>query len=492
MPLVPLQLPPGVHRNGTDMQSAGRWRDASLVRWIEGTMRPVGGFESRVDAATTNPPRAALAWSDLSGDSRIAIGTSDKLYSIAASGTITDITPSGLTTGNADAVVNTGYGGGFYGLGYYGTERPDTGNYSEATTWALDNWGEELLACSVADGVIYQWDLNVANDGVAVSNAPVDNKSMMVTDERFVFALGAGGNPRAVAWCDREDNTTWTPATTNEAGDIELQTSGQIMCGVRARGQALILTDMDAHTATYQGPPFVYGFERVGTSCGVVSRKAVTVVDEGAFWFGTRGFFVYSGGAVQPLNCEVSDYIFRDINRAQQSKVFAVSNSQFGEIWWFYPSSASLENDRYVMFNYREGHWAIGELGRTCGVDRGVFRRPVWFDASGEGFNHEIGYNHGGASVFAESGPISIGVGDQVAVATMLIPDELTQGDTAATFKTRFHPNDTEREYGPYTMANPTSVRFTGRQLRIKVTGEEFSDWRVGVPRLEVTAGGRR
>ena len=492
MPLVPLQLPPGVYRNGTDMQSPGRWRDASLVRWVEGTMRPVGGFEERLDAATTTAPRAALAWSDLGGDSRIAIGTADGLYSISASGVVTDITPSGLTAGDEDAAVNTGYGGGFYGLGFYGTERADTGNYGEATTWALDNWGENLLACSVADGVIYEWDLNVANDGVAVTNAPVDNASMMVTDERFVFALAAGGNPRAVAWCDREDNTTWTPATTNEAGDIELQTSGRIMCGVRARGQALILTDQDAHSATYQGPPFVYGFERVGTSCGIVSRKAVAVVDAGAFWMGARSFFVYAGGSVEAIPCDVSDYVFADINRAQQSKVFAVANAQFGEVWFFYPSGSSNENDRYVVYSYKEGHWSIGTLGRTCAVDRGVFRRPIWFTSAGVAYNHEVGVNYGDAEIFAESGPIYIGNGDQVAIATKLIPDEKTQGDTRVLFKTRFHPNDTEREYGPYSMSNPTSVRFTGRQVRMRIEGVNLADWRVGVPRLEVTAGGSR
>ena len=84
----------------------------------------------------------------------------------------------------------------------------------------------------------------------------------MVTQERFLFALGAGGNPRKVQWSDREDNNTWTAAATNEAGDLELNTSGQIMAGVNVQGQALILTTRDAHAANYQGPPYVYGIER--------------------------------------------------------------------------------------------------------------------------------------------------------------------------------------------------------------------------------------
>lgn len=94
--------------------------------------------------------------------------------------------------------------------------------------------------------------------------------------------------------------------------------------------------------------------------------------------------------------------------------------------------------------------------------------------------------------MFAESGPIALGAGDQVMAATMLIPDEKTQGEVTATFKTRFHPNDTEREYGPYTMANPTDVRFTGRQVAMRVTGAANTSWRVGIPRLDVKAGGLR
>lgn len=491
MTLIPLQIPPGVYRNGTEYQASNRWYDANLVRWIDGTMRPVGGWRER-DTVGTTAPRAALAWQDLSGDRRYAAGFHNALKSVLASGTVVDITPGDLTNGTEDAQVNTGYGGGFYGLEDYGVARADKGNYGEATTWSLDNWGEYLVACSVADGRLLEWDLNAANNAAAISNAPIDNLSLVVTGERFLFALGAGGNPRKVQWCDREDNTVWTPDTTNEAGDIELQTSGQIMLGVKTRGQTLILTDQDAHAATYQGPPFVYGFERVGSACGVISRKAAVGVDEGVFWMGKRGFHIYSGGAVQDIPCEVSDYIFGDMSSAQTSKIYGISNQQFNEIWWFYPSGASNENDRYVAFNYVERHWSIGTLSRTAGADSGVFRNPIWFDADGVSYDHETGLAQDGADVFAESGPISLGAGDNVMVATMLIPDEKTQGDVNATFKTRFHPNDTQRSYGPYSMANPTSVRFTGRQVNVRVDGARLADWRVGIMRLDAKPGGLR
>lgn len=492
MPLIPLQIPKGQYRNGTEYMAQGRWRDANLVRWHEDALRPVGGWQQRGNVTIGGVTRGMIAWEDNSGNRYAAFGTHDSLTVMNATNTTYDITPATFTSGRVDATTFTGYSGGFYGYETYGTPRSDTGVVQRATTWSLDNWGEYLLACSPDDGQIVEWQLNTSNPAVALTNAPTGNTAMMVTEERFVFALGANGNPRKVAFSDREDNTTWTPAATNEAGDIELQTNGTILAGLRTRGQALILTDQDAHTATYQGPPFVYGFERVGTSCGLIAAKAAASIDAGVIWMGRRSFFLYSGGRVQEIPCEVGDYVFSDMNTDQRSKVAAIVNSQWNEIWWFYPSRDSTECNRYVAYDYVENIWMTGTLDRTSGIDRGVFREPMWVDASGVLYEHEVGYSYGSSAPFAETGPISIGAGDQVMRVTNLIPDEKTQGDVQAKFKTRFYPNADETEHGPYTMSNPTDVRFTGRQVRMRVEGNTSSDWRVGIMRIEATAGGRR
>lgn len=620
MALLPIKLPPGIYRNGTDFEQSNRWQDANLVRWREGSLRPVGGWVSRVPNAFDYSPRAMITWTDNSLESHIAAGTYKNLYHVDPDGKIDKITPHGFDPGLLDAAQNTGFGGSTFGTGTFGTIRPGSGVFQEATTWSLDNWGEYLVGCTPDDGKLYEWQLgltygsdvvadgdfassagwtagadwtiasNVASysgtginaleqtltvvdekvyeltltmidpdndsdpatipsalvkiegsttllsetigpgthvfrfdsDGTSVdfsiepsstsepdfdiddvivrqapaaeqiANSPEDCSGLIVTEERFLFALGADGNPRKVAWCDREDNTTWTPAATNEAGDIELQTNGRIMTGIRMRGRTLIVTTTDAHVATYQGPPYVYGFERVGTACGTVARRSLVAVDEGAFWMGNRGFFQFNGSVAIEIRCDVSDYVFNDINFDQISKVYAVHNSQFGEIWWFYPSASSTENDRYVVLDYKEQHWTVGQIDRVCGVDRGVFNSPIWSDSSGNLYNHETGYDHGTLTPFVESGPISLGNGDGVMKVNLLIPDELNQGDVSYTFKTRFHPNDTQRTYGPYTPKNPTAVRFTGRQIRMRVEGAKDVNWRSGVVRLETVQGGRR
>jgi hypothetical protein len=500
MPLIPLDIPPGFVRNGTDLQSSGRWRDGSLVRWREGSLRPIGGWAERIASMFSAAPRGMHAWQDVNGSRWLAGGTYSSLKVATSGGTVYDITPSGLTAGLEDAELASGYGSGFYGTGLYGVAPLTSGTYSEATTWSLDNWGENLVACSYADGTLYEWALNTAADAVAITNAPTNCLGLMVTEERFLFALGAGGNPRKIAWSDQEDNTTWSPAATNQAGDFELATAGQIMAAVRTTGQTLILTDIDAHRATYQGPPFVYGFERVGQACGLVARKAVASTDAGVFWMGQKGFYRFDGSSVRELPCSVSDHVFLDIRLDQISKSWAVTNGQNGEVWWFYVSgdSSDSEIDSYVAYDYKEDHWLIGKLSRTAGVDRGVFRQPIYASSGGSAYNHETGFNYDSQEVYAESGPVRLGAGETLFHALKLIPDELTQGGVTASFKARNYPNTNanadslEREYGPFSMANPTDIRFSGRQLRMRVTSSGSGAWRWGIPSLELVAAGRR
>ena len=408
-------------------------------------------------------------------------------------GTLKDITPTSFTTGSASGTATTGYGYSTYGTLAYGTARPDTGTITPATTWSMDTWGEYLVACSNADGKLYEWQLGFTTPTLAavITNAPTSNKALLVTQERILFALGAGGNPRKVQWCDQENNTVWTPAATNQAGDYELATPGSLLAGKRVKGVNLLFTDVDVHTAQYVGAPFVYGFEKAGSGCGLISAQAVAAIDTAAIWMSKSGFWIYDG-YVKPLPSDVSDYVFNNMNFNQASKVYAVHNSQFGEIWWYYPSSQSNENDSYVTFNYRENHWNIGSLARTAGTDAGVFVSPLMVSTDGYIYEHEVGFAYDSASLYAESGPVQLGNGDNIMSVRQVVPDEQTLGEAVVSFKTRNYPTGTQSTFGPYTAANPTDVRFAARQVNVKVTGNTLADWRIGVMRLEAIPSGKR
>ena len=506
---INLQFQPGLFKNGTVYQAQGRWYDADLMRWSNGAIGPIGGWRAwgASTTAVTGVPRTSVTWMDNRNKRWIGVGSASKLYVYDSSASIYDITPAGFTAGNTDADPNTGYGDWLYGKSSYGTPRPDLGIPVPATIWSLAMWGEDLTGCTPDDGDLYLWDTSVGTGTIAarVANSPQFITATIVTPQRIQMCFGgvaSGGlevnaDRRKIFWSDSEDNTDWTATTTNQAGDHVIESTGDLLGGVLVRGRILIFTTADAHTASYVGLPYVYQFDNVGDDCGPVSINAVVVANNTAYWMGrnANGFFMYDG-YTRNIPCDVEEFVTTNMNEAQSSKTVGWHNSLYSEIVWFYPGSGT-EVDAYVTYNYLENHWSVGTLARTSTTSRGIFAFPILFDSSGNPYEHEIGGTYTDLddttyTPYVESGPIQLGMGNEVLSATSLIPDVTALGDITTTFYTRFYPTDSDTTHGPYTMAAPTSVRFTGRSVRMRCTSNSANAWNVGIPRLELQPNGRR
>lgn len=490
--LVPIRLPPGIYRSGTDYQSKGRWRDANLIRFVDDRIEPVGGWVNAQGATVGEQARGMHTWRANTAGRFLGIGSISSLWAFDGD-QLFDITPAAFPAGNADMTITAGYGSGDYGSGNFGAS--GSGSSSEATTWSLDNFGQTFLAMASHNGVLYEWALAGGVPATITTNAPI-GRSMFVTAERFVVILGAGGDPRKVSWSDQEDRNQWTPGLAVQSGDILIQTEGALIRGLRTRGQSLILSTTDAHTMRYVGPDLVYGFERVGESCGLVGSNAATAFSGGAVWMGRQSFFGFNGTGVQPLKCEVADLVFTDINVDELAKVSCEQRAAFSEITWHYPAAGSLVNDRYVTWNYTTNVWMIGTLARSSAVDAGVFDFPFACDNAGILYEHEKGWTADGVarggSVFLESGPVEVGDGDRVLSVTQILPDEVTPGAFRIRLAAKFTPEGPAFNYGPYALQSYTDVRVTGREIAIKIEGVTDMDSRIGIFRADVRPGGRR
>jgi hypothetical protein len=266
------------------------------------------------------------------------------------------------------------------------------------------------------------------------------------------------------------------------------------MCGCRVKGLTLLFTDLDVHAAQYIGGTLVYGFDRLGSGCGAISRQAVASFGTGeAAWMSpTLNFWLWNGGSVVPLPCDVLDYIRQDINLLQISKVVAVVNSANFEIEWRYCSSSSSEIDRCVVWQYKDNFWNVGRAARTCGVDKGVFQFPILISADGKLYDHELGWAYDGQTPYVTTGPIELGNGDNIMHVMGLYPDDATVGDVTASFTVRRNADDTGTDFGPYSLTQKTDLRFSGGQVEMTIQGAAMTNWRFGVPKLEVTSGEAR
>lgn len=507
--LLPIKLPPGLLYKGTQYQSKGRWYLGSLVRFFQGNIQPIGGWVQRSlsGATISGTPNAAVSWMMNSGACWMAIGTTTKLYVVSSLNVVYDITPSPLFSA-PPYIWQLDLFGDFLIATY---NSPPISSPDDASLNFFVWKGNSAAIATRTDGHLDDLAVDAFSSFIS---APTAVFGVVTTPERFLFLL-RGMAPamiygsstsvvvnaapdysnRRVYWASQEAIFDFRPAPINTAGSFDLSTDGTLMCGKASRGQTLLWTTTDLWTATYIGGDFLYRFDRVGTNCGIIGQHGAIVLDTGAFWMGFSKFFLFDG-FVKTIDCDVSDYVFGSFNSAAASTVWALANPQFNEVTWHYPSASASAPDRYVTYNYREGHWVVGILQRSIGVTQfagAASPVPVMIDSAGHIYDHETGNNRGASSgVFLKSGPIEMGDGDQVMKIQRVVPDDKTAGDVTASLATKLFPNDAETANGPYTLTSPTSVRLTARQFLLTLTESAASAWRVGVIRLGVIMSGRR
>jgi len=502
MALISVTPPPGVVTNGTEYSAKGRWIDSNLVRFDDGVLRPIGGWDNLRSSALTGTPIGLFAYNKNDGDQILAVGTSEKVY-VLYNFVWYDITPSGFTT--PSSTDPTGFSAYQYGVEDYGDARSQSGLNFNAHSYSFDNWGEYLIFCCSSDGKIYQWRPDAGSGspdaaGVALTNAPTACQSVVVSNERHIVAIGANNDPRKISWSSREASTTWTAASTNTAGDLQIPTGGRALHALKYRSDIIVWTDTGIGKLYWQGQPFIYGINDAGSNCAPISNRSIVSAGNFLCWLGEKSIFIYDG-SVREVPCPVSDFIFDNINYLYRKTTCAGHNSKFNEIWFFFPSGESQTPDKYIVWSYNSNTFAVGTLNRSAYIDEGVFDYPIAASEDGFVYYHEKGtlFNSSGLGTskpYATSGAIQIGKGDNYVQCNQIIPDSeaSTLPGVTISFKGKYTPLGETFDFGSFTFESDgyTDARFNGRQVMMTVTGDTNQDFKLGDIRLDVTNRGRR
>ena len=413
--------------------------------------------------------------------------------------------------------------------------------------WSIDNFGDKIIAL-IHNAQVFEWDSNasnaVSNRATIISGAPTASRDMLVsTPDRHLVFFGTETtigdqttqDEMFIRFSNQEDINTYTPTAVNTAGTQRLADGSRIVGAVRGRDAMYVWTDTSLFTMRFIGPPFTFGFQQIGTNCGLIGQNAAIEVDGAAYWFSENGFFKYSGN-LETMICLVEDFVFNDLNTTATQLINAGLNNLFGEITWFYCTENSTVIDRCVTYNYMESSpqrpiWTTGTLDRTTWQDSSVFGKPhgTDYDASGTSYDvvgntdgattyyeHETGVDQVKASATTaitaniESGDFDItrnqagapdlrGDGEFIMKVRRFVPDFLSQtGNTQITLQLKNYPNSTQASspLGPFTITSSTTkvdTRARGRAVSLKVANTGSSqNWKLGGFRLDMQPDGRR
>jgi hypothetical protein len=425
----------------------------------------------------------------------------------------------------------------------------------EPGLWSLNNWGSVLVA-TIANGKTFTWDASIANKFTARASTTTNNYATAITSSggnptasrltivspttRHLIHLGTEttiGTPSTqddmfIRFSDQEDINVYTPTVTNAAGSQRLQDGTKIMGAIVAKENILVWTDNALYSMKFVGAPFTFGFEQVGTNCGLIGMNAAVEVDGVAYWVSNNGFFMFDG-TVKTLTASVEDYVYNDFATTKGQQVYAGINNLFSEVVWYYPSSGSTYNDRYVVFNYGESNpqqglvWYTGTEARTSWIDAIVYPKPyaTKFDSTGTGtfpsivgetgigqttfYEHEVGtdqINPDGTTTaitsYIKSYDFDLdlqGDGEFFLSISRVLPNFKTLTGTATfTMGIKAYPSDTQTTspYSPFSVTSSTqkfNTRARGRFGNVKIENQSAGeDWRFGTLRVDIRPDGRR
>ncbi len=454
-----------------------------------------------------------------------------------------------IAPGYAISVQGYGWGTGTWGRAAWGLGSTAP-YYLPQEDWWLDNFDNDLVA-NIRNGAPYYWERGTSTDpstalatpavtlqtiataaGANPDDVPAKVMQLMVSQQdKHLLAFGAvpfgstdaaDFDPLLIRWSDQDNPGQWGPTPTNSAGFLRVSRGSAIVRALPTRQEILVWTNSHLYTLQFTGTTDVYALQEYADNISIASPRAVATAASITYWMGQDKFYAYTG-RVETVPCSLRNYVFTDINEMQMDQIVCGTNEQWNEIWWFYPSSDSDYNNRYVIFNHLDKVWYYGTIDRTAWLDTPLRKYPiaantpidvtesVVTEGVGTAYYHETAIDADGAPMdsYIQSNDFDIEDGGQYMLTRRVIPDVTFDTSTSSapeitlTIRPRNFPGSTytedaadsqrviETSVGAYT--DQVFIRARARQMAMKISSDQLGvQWQLGSPRLDVRPDGRR
>ncbi|HYH17885.1 MAG TPA: hypothetical protein VD995_04645 [Azospirillum sp.] len=360
----------GVHPLDTPL-----WRDGQNVLFRDGGPEKIPGWASVLTSAAAGVIRGMDALQDEAAVQRLFYGDQSKLYQWAAG-------------------VESEVGSGFTGY-------EDEASTHPASSWSFTRFGNWMLASNGKD-VPQIW--KATGSFTALGGVTFTTAEILLRRGPHILAFNTSNGASWYEWSDEDNPETWTPESTNAAGNQPIRDmDGDIKAAVLFGEQIAVLGKNQLFLVQYTGAPFYFPYRPALEGIGAVGKMAVVAANRILYGFGPNGIWQTDGVQFQYIDTlALRQYIKDTADASQLSKVAATYDAATESVLWSIPTSGTGENTVTVAYRIPTGAWSVYTFGRTCWVPQlGVFDQPFAAGTDGKIHAHNEGVDAGTAALDA-------------------------------------------------------------------------------------------
>ncbi|MEY4756851.1 MAG: hypothetical protein RJA34_1749 [Pseudomonadota bacterium] len=316
------------------------WTAASNIRFRDGYAERFRGQQAILTTPTITP-YWVQHYSTTAARFLVYAGLT-KVYTDNGT-TVTEITGTAKT----GAIDDRWTGGALNGvlITNNGVDKPEYSNGTSALA-TLTGWGATWKAASVRPFKNYLVALDVTK--------------------------GATRYPHMVKWSHAAEPgtipTSWDETDpSKDAGEVDLAETPGLMVDCLPLGDANIIYKEDgAWAQTYIGPPFIWRFQRLPGSYGLLARGCVVQTPKGHVALTPGDVVLHTGGEPQSiLTARMRRWLFANMDSIYYKRSFVTLNPGRNEVWVCFPYLGDSTCTRALIWNWVDNTFGVRTLTAT-------------------------------------------------------------------------------------------------------------------------------
>lgn len=245
-------------------------------------------------------------------------------------------------------------------------DKSKVGGYSGSNTWRFTQFGKTVIASNGTE-ILQYWTMGTSTGFLDIATSPTAKALTVVRDFVVTGNVNTGTLGSAtVQFSDINDETSWTPSATSQAGSQVIADGGNIQA-ITGGEFGLVFLERSISRMSYVGTPFVFQFDTISRGLGCIEGGSVCQYGNLSFFLSDDGFYTCDGNVVSPIgNSKIDHWFFEDVDLAQITSMSSSINPSATIAVWNY---ANVGGGRTILvYNWLLGKWSrVNTLSTVVG-----------------------------------------------------------------------------------------------------------------------------